>query len=107
MFGGGWLAIVRSRSGDIESEMLDVIAIVPCPGCATGIGSCRTQPVLGETGPPAHTTAEASPRQLISRLSSSSLALIGDGWLMTRPNEPASLCSIIRTTEREKFGSAS
>jgi len=87
--------------------MLDVIAIVPCPGCATGIGSCRTQPVLGETGPPAHTTAESSPRQLISRLSSSSLALIGLGWFTTRPNEPCGLCSIISTTAREKFGSES
>jgi hypothetical protein len=66
-----------------------VLAIVPpAPGCATPTGSCSTQPVLGDTGPPAHTTAESSPHQLISRLSSSSLALIGEGWLITRPNEP-------------------
>src|SRR6185436_3771552 len=108
MLRGGWLAIVRSRSGDVESEMVEVIAIVPpCPGCAKVIGSCSTQPVLGETGPPAHTTAEDSPRQLISRLSSSSLALIGLGWLTTSPNEPCGPCSIIRTTAREKLGSRS
>src|SRR6185312_12075986 len=46
-------------------------------------------------------------RQLISRLSSSSVALIGLGWLITRPNDPLSPCSIISTTAREKFGSAS
>jgi len=66
--------------------MVDVMAIVPA--CASPTGSCSTQPVLGETGPPAHTTAESSPRQRISSDSSSSAALIGDGWLMTRPNEP-------------------
>ena len=66
-----------------------------------------TRAVLGLTGPPAHTTAESSPCQLISRLSSSSVALIGLGWLITRPNEPLSPCSIISTTAREKLGSAS
>jgi hypothetical protein len=77
---GGWFAIVRRRSGEVDSEIVDVISIVPPVfAAATITGSCSTQPVDGETGPPAHTTAEASPRQCISRLSSSSVALIGDG----------------------------
>ena len=104
---GGALAIARSLSGDVDSEIVDVISIVPCPGSALPTGSWSTQPVLGLTGPPAHTTAESSPCQFISRLSSSSVALIGLGWLITRPNEPCSPCSIINTTAREKFGSAS
>ena len=51
MLRGGWFAIARSRSGDVDSEIALVISIVPCPGDAMPTGSCRTQPVLGLTGP--------------------------------------------------------
>ena len=58
--------------GSLSAEARPVVIAIPT-------GSCSTQPVLGLTGPPAHTTAASSPCQAISRLSSNSLALIGLG----------------------------
>jgi hypothetical protein len=80
---------------------------VPGPSAIAATGSCKIHPVLGLTGPPDHTTVSAVPPHSISRLSSSSTAVIGLGWLITSPNDPWSLCSIISTTDRAKLGSAS